>query len=173
MGYQWKLFTENLKKVQFFHLQRQPQPLLSVHELTLPPLSHVVVRCGAFLTVWLCSAMTSSLEVWRTFCSGQYSTTTTRTLGVHLHPVCNTALWGCLQHLGDFNHLFDMADIHLFLPPPGRPPPFYEALAKEAYNTHITNPEVSSLVVSSSSDRVYPLYHQPHTARLCLHGCLY
>ena len=27
--------------------------------------------------------------------------------------------------------------------PLGRPLPFYEALAKEAYNTHITNPEVS------------------------------
>lgn len=52
--------------------------------------------------------------------------------------------------------MFDMADIHLFLPPPGRPPPFYEALAKEAYNTHISNPEVSSLIVSSSSDHVYP-----------------
>lgn len=94
----------------------------------------------------------------------------------YLHPVCNTACRVCMGKGCLYTEeILTTCLIWRLFPPPGRPPPFYEALAKETYNIHISNPEVSFLIVSSSSDCVYPLYHQPrtHTARLCLLGCLY
>ena len=57
--------------------------------------------------------------------------------------------------------MFDRTDILFFSP--GRPPPFYEALAKEAYNTHISNPEVSFLVINPPLQTLFtppaPLLH--------------
>lgn len=108
--------------------------LMTAHDSCNPlslarSISYMVVRCGASPTAWLYSTVTSLLEVWMISCSGQHNNTTTRTSGEE--------------------EMVGVVEVRLTCLPLDRPLPFYEALAKEAYNTHISNPEVSLYHVHS------------------------